>query len=350
LFDRDVGRLGPTQNLVDDVGHAPELVRNVWSIGQQTARFNVLPKAMHRRQSRAHSQDVDASPIGIHERVRTKVKCIRALPECLERRCDVLRWSDFGCNGLQAELAGRCLGLAHFQYGGGIADIGHDRQPAKIGDDLAQEFESLAGSIRYLVRQTGDVAARSRQTRDQAGPDRIVYRREREWHDRCRLLCREDLWGSRRDKDIDLEPDELGRDLSKALVASFPPAILDRDIATVDPAKFAQSLHERGGPFASGRTRALAQEADGRQPPRLLRARRERPSCCRAAEQGDELAPFHSITSSARASSVFGTIRSSALAVFKLISNSYLVGTCTGRSAGFSPLRIRSTYPAARRN
>src|SRR5262249_55975508 len=44
---------------------------------------------------------------------------------------------------LQAELAGRCLGLAHFQYGGGIADIGHDRQPAKIGDDLAQEFESL---------------------------------------------------------------------------------------------------------------------------------------------------------------------------------------------------------------
>src|SRR5262249_21234883 len=40
LFDRDVGRLGPTQNLVYDVGHAPELVRNVWSIGQQTARFN----------------------------------------------------------------------------------------------------------------------------------------------------------------------------------------------------------------------------------------------------------------------------------------------------------------------
>src|SRR5215472_7431619 len=82
----------------------------------------------------------------------------------------------------------------------------------------------------------------------------------------------------------------------------------------------------------------------------LLRARRERPRRSRAAEQRDELAPPHSITSSARASSVLGTIRSSALAVFKLISNSYLVGACTGRSAGFSPLRIRSTYPAARRN
>jgi hypothetical protein len=35
----------------------------------------------------------------------------------------------------------------------------------------------------------------------------------------------------------------------------------------------------------------------------LLRARRERPRC-RAAEQRHEFAPFHSITSSARASSV----------------------------------------------
>jgi hypothetical protein len=35
----------------------------------------------------------------------------------------------------------------------------------------------------------------------------------------------------------------------------------------------------------------------------------------------------------------------SALAVFKLITVSYLVGACTGRSTGFSPLRIRSTRP-----
>ena len=38
--------------------------------------------------------------------------------------------------------------------------------------------------------------------------------------------------------------------------------------------------------------------------PRLLRARRERPRHRRAAEQRDEFAPLHSITSSARASSL----------------------------------------------
>ena len=41
--------------------------------------------------------------------------------------------------------------------------------------------------------------------------------------------------------------------------------------------------------------------------------------------------------------------RPSALAVLRLSTVSYLVGACTGRSAGLSPLRIRSTYAAARR-
>jgi hypothetical protein len=51
----------------------------------------------------------------------------------------------------------------------------------------------------------------------------------------------------------------------------------------------------------------------------------------------------YSITSSARASSVGGTSRPRAFAVLRLITSSYLVGACTGRSAGFSPLRMRST-------
>ena len=49
----------------------------------------------------------------------------------------------------------------------------------------------------------------------------------------------------------------------------------------------------------------------------------------------------HSITSSARASSVGGTSRPSALAVFRLMISSTLVDCWTGRSAGFSPLRMR---------
>src|SRR5262249_20782013 len=54
-------------------------------------------------------------------------------------------------------------------------------------------------------------------------------------------------------------------------------------------------------------------------------------------------APFHSITSSASASSVSGIWRPSALAVLMLTTSSILVGCTTGISAGFSPLRTRPT-------
>src|SRR5207342_726653 len=57
----------------------------------------------------------------------------------------------------------------------------------------------------------------------------------------------------------------------------------------------------------------------------------------------------HSITSSARASNVAGMSSPSVFAVLRLMISSYLVGACTGRSAGFSPLRMRLIYSAARR-
>src|SRR5262249_15283782 len=58
-------------------------------------------------------------------------------------------------------------------------------------------------------------------------------------------------------------------------------------------------------------------------------------------EPHDELAPFHSITSSARVSSVGGTSRPSDWAVLRLMNSSIFVDCWTGRSAGFSPLTIR---------
>src|SRR5262245_16142174 len=65
--------------------------------------------------------------------------------------------------------------------------------------------------------------------------------------------------------------------------------------------------------------------------------------CARRRREQVQQVVAYSITSSARASRVGGTVRPSALAVLRLITSSYLVGACTGRSAGFSPLRMRST-------
>src|SRR5262249_60059809 len=79
---------------------------------------------------------------------------------------------------------------------------------------------------------------------------------------------------------------------------------------------------------------------------RLLRPCHKRPRGRRAAEQHDELAPFHSITSSARAIRVGGRLMPSACAVLRLTRNSKCVGNWSGMSAGRVPRKTRTTKSA----
>ena len=58
----------------------------------------------------------------------------------------------------------------------------------------------------------------------------------------------------------------------------------------------------------------------------------------------------HSMSWSARRRKGSEIVSPSAFAVLRLITSSNLVGCWTGNSPGFAPLRMRSTYDAARRN
>src|SRR5215475_2561068 len=119
------------------------------------------------------------------------------------------------------------------------------------------------------------------------------------------------------------------------------PADVDPHITSNIPAQFLQALVERCKSILTFRVVRSPVHEDTN-PPRtfwLLRARRERPRRCRAADERDEPAPFHSITWSASASSLSGIWKPSSFAVLRLITNSSLVACMTGRSAGFSPLR-----------
>jgi hypothetical protein len=74
----------------------------------------------------------------------------------------------------------------------------------------------------------------------------------------------------------------------------------------------------------------------GSEVPRRLVTQRDRLSV-----RIDAARKVYSITSSAILSSDGGTVRPSDLAVLRLMTNSNLVDCITGRSTGFSPLRIR---------
>src|SRR6516164_1971951 len=142
----------------------------------------------------------------------------------------------------------RCLvNNSHVQHVSGIAGIAHNCQSAQTGHSLAQNFETFGSKICGLA---GEVAARSRQTRYEAGGNRVARQRKDDWDDRGRLLCREDRLGPIRHNHIDLEPDELGCDLGGAFIATLRPAILDRDIPPLAPAQLTQPLHKGAGPLA----------------------------------------------------------------------------------------------------
>src|SRR6266571_7791545 len=126
------------------------------------------------------------------------------------------------------------------------------------------------------------------------------------------------------------------------------PAVFDPDIPTFSKPGIGQTAEEAGDAEVLGLLRSAAEIPDCGHS-RLLSVRRERPRGCHATKQRDELAPFHSITSSARASSEGGTSIPSALAVLRLMRNSNLVGCSTGRSPGLAPFSILSTKVAARR-
>src|SRR5262245_25683633 len=105
---------------------------------------------------------------------------------------------------------------------------------------------------------------------------------------------------------------------------SSAPSIIDTDAAAVVPAQLLQRLAESLEiVLLLNIFGERVEHSDAPHALALLRPRHERP-CCRAAdERHDFPASDHSITSSARASSVGGTSRPSALAVLRLIASSY---------------------------
>src|SRR5215831_12015615 len=144
--------------------------------------------------------------------------------------------------------------------------------------------------------------------------------------------------------DVRTERDQLCRVFTSTIGIAGAPTPVDPHIAALGPAQLLQAPHERpqtGLPF---RTIGHAHEhADAPRRLSRLRARRKRPHYRRAAEERDEFPPPHSITSSAAASSLSGTVRPSMAAVSTLMTNSNLVDCTTGRSAGLAPLRMRPT-------
>jgi hypothetical protein len=196
----------------------------------------------------------------------------------------------------------------------------------------------------HQIRQqshSGHIAARPAEARDQAGGDRVAADPEHDRDGRTRGLRREsgNVTPGRHD-DGHLPAHQIGGEGRQSAVVTARPAEFDGHVVPVNETALPQAGAERVEEVHGILRRPGAHVSDHRNG-RLLRARGERPCGRRSAEKRNELAPLHSITSSARADRVGEISSPSAFAVFRLITNSYLVDCITGRSADLSPLSTR---------
>src|SRR5262249_29368999 len=147
-----------------------------------------------------------------------------------------------------------------------------------------------------------DVAAGTVEAGDEADLDGITANGGDDRNCRGRLLCGEHPGGtSAYDDRGHLTADQIGRESRKSIELTLSIAVFHGHVHAFDKARLLQALTERCDLLAQRRGRASGHESDHRRG-RLLRARRERLGR-RAAENEDEIAALHSITSSARASS-----------------------------------------------
>ena len=212
------------------------------------------------------------------------------------------------------------------------------------GCDLSEEIQQFPGQGRLIHEQARDVAAGPRVARNESSLDGIDF--EVDSHDGDRARGADggaDGGDAGGEEDIDVEPNEIGRERRHRLRLLSAKSILQRDRPPLDIAELAQSFAERADTPNGLVDGAVTEDAHRRDSGRLLGLSGER----RGEETegaSDEGAPVHYwITSSARASTDGGIVRPSALAVFRLITSSNFVGCSTGRSAGLAPLRILST-------
>src|SRR6202043_3891286 len=134
------------------------------------------------------------------------------------------------------------------------------------------------------------------------------------------------------------------RIFANARVVACRPAVIDPHVASVDPSRLLQLLQECCNAALPDQIIRGKWDVHANAPHALwlLRTRTKRPRSRCAPEERDEFAAGHSMTSSARASSVGGSVRPSSLAVGRLMTSSNFDACITGRSAGLAPLRMRA--------
>src|SRR5262249_45133296 len=244
---------------------------------------------------------------------------------------------------LHAERRRHGLDRGELAEPSGDCGITNDGHSLYARGNLLEEFRTFPSHAVFVTREPGGIAAWPRQACDVAGSDRIGNDNEYNRHNAGHLQQRPHSRAAIREDDLRRKRNHF-RCLFEGGCNACTKTDVELNIATFDPTQFLQTLNEHRNAGLCHLIVGIQRDEHTNAPHAvaLLRGRRKRPCRCRATEQCDELATFHSITSSARKSKDSEIVNPNALAVLRLMTSSNLVGRWIGKSAGPVPLIIWS--------
>src|SRR6476659_11186297 len=205
------------------------------------------------------------------------------------------------------------LGFFQLALLAGMQWIGQYRHARDVRKRLTQEFDPLRIHLVGHVRCAGEISAWSADAIHQPSLHRIAAITE---HHGSRVDCsaHEGHDRSLRHDNLYVERQQFAQEFWHAITDIGRPTLFDNDGSTLDVVQLPQSL-SNGIKELRSLGRADCDPPDPRHPCRLLRACGKRIYRCRTAEKHEEISAFHSITSSARASSDGDTVMPRILAV-----------------------------------
>jgi hypothetical protein len=156
-----------------------------------------------------------------------------------------------------------------------------------LGSQLAQQLQPFWLELLEKGACTRDVAAGTMQAADEAAPDRVAAGHEDDWYSRGRRFGRKRRWiAADCNDDGNLPLHEISDQRAQSIVLAIGPTIIDDDVSITDESGFTEALLEHRDERRVRDKRTGAEQTDHWHR-RLLRARREWPRCCCAANKRD---------------------------------------------------------------
>src|SRR5262245_23585852 len=174
LLHREVGRLGPLEDLVDVSGCAPERVVRIREVTHETACLHIVLRPKHSSQTVLQREFDNQGALSAKERRWHGEKAAHTSSgHHRERPIEILACSHWDRQDLKPESLGGGLGGLQGGAGRGCRRHCQHTDPAHVEQHLRHYLELLGHDLGHEHRHTGDVAPRPRKARHVADAYRI---------------------------------------------------------------------------------------------------------------------------------------------------------------------------------